>query len=118
MTKGELILLDQPSVQVLHPLVENSAEWRRVEDFFNSNLQTRCQVVKVERCQNKDLWRKYAWQKKLMTERNGADNVNERLVSWCDYFCTLVSPGIFFVVGTRLIILHLSEFCIFTFLLF
>ncbi|XP_057308682.1 protein mono-ADP-ribosyltransferase PARP11-like [Hydractinia symbiolongicarpus] len=58
-------------------------EWLEVCLLFNGtldNMKNAITVTKIERVQNKWLWRKYCLQKKLMIEKNGKNNVNEKLL--------------------------------------
>ncbi|XP_057308680.1 uncharacterized protein LOC130646998 [Hydractinia symbiolongicarpus] len=59
------------------------SEWLDVCQLFNGtldNMKNAITVTKVERVQNRWLWRKYCLQKKLMIEKNGENNVNEKLL--------------------------------------
>lgn len=56
-------------------------EWLDVYQLFNNTLDYVKDIVtvtKIERVQNKWLWKKYCLQKELMIEKNGQDNVSEK----------------------------------------
>lgn len=63
-------------------------EWLDVYQLFNNTLDDFkgiITVTKIERVQNKWLWKKYCLQKELMIEKNGKIALVEPLVCWSLY---------------------------------
>jgi GTPase involved in cell partitioning and DNA repair len=64
---------------------KHAAEYKRVEDRFKDKLNFTTQVVKIERVQNKKLWKKYFYAKYLMKKKY--ENVpNAKYIEEVEYF--------------------------------
>lgn len=75
--------VEQRDDRELFTVPVGGSEWLDVCQLFNGTLdklKNSITVTKIERVQNKWLWRKYCLQKKLMIEKNGKNNVNEKLL--------------------------------------
>jgi len=58
-------------------LKTGSDEWRMVEQLWEATVP-RERLVKIERVQNRVLWRKYLQEKELVDSLNGPDKLNEK----------------------------------------
>lgn len=64
---------------------KHSAEYNRVYQRFREKLNISTQVIKIERIQNKKLWKKYFYAKYLMKKKY-QDFPNVKYVEEVEYF--------------------------------
>ena len=61
----------------LYPVARGSSEWSHIEDLMKESLNS-VKIKAIERIQNRCLWQKYCFFRRILTERMNGKSINEK----------------------------------------